>query len=212
MPFSELVLDVFILLLFAKAAGACASAAVVLRLCGPGKAGAFWRRYWDWEYAGENVFDGSVWLATVLGFLYSRRLLGGLVGSGLSAALGGHPALVLGIGAALAWFAVSTILQTLSCLRRTQVLCEKIGHPPPLLRKLGKWVLQLSLLYLELSGWSQVLKAGQAGLDLVLKRVLEIRMKRMFYRSLLLLAVECAARIASAAAAGYVATGQIRLW
>ncbi|MCX5794661.1 MAG: hypothetical protein NTY77_04095 [Elusimicrobia bacterium] len=211
MLFPELVLDVFILLLFVKTAGVCASAAVVLRLCGPGKAGVFWRRYWAWEYAGENVFDASVWLATVLGFLYSRRLLGGLGGNGLAAALGEHPALVLGIGAALAWFAVSTVLQTLSCLRRTQVLCEKINHLP-LLKKLGQWVLQLSLLYLELTGWSQALKAGQAGLELVLKRALEGRINRMLYRSLLLLAVECAARVAAVAAAGYVATGRLRLW
>ena len=211
MPFAELVLDVFILLLFAKAAGVCASAALVLRLCGPGKVGAFWRRYWAWEYAGENVFDGSVWLATVLGFLYARRLLGGLGGDGLSAALRAHPALALGTGAALAWFAAATVLQTLSCLRRTQVLCEKISHPP-LFKRLGRWALQLTLLYLEFSGWAPALKVGQAGLGLVLERALKGRMKKMIYRSLLLLAVECAARAAAAAAAGCVATGQLRLW
>lgn len=207
MPIARLIRDFFLLLLLVKAAGACASVAIALRYGGPGKVWVFWRKYWDWRFAGENVLDASVWLATLLGWAYSRRLLGGLGGVGLAAAAGRHPVLVLGVGAALAWFAVSTVLQTLSCVRRTEALCH-----PPLLKKVGTWVLQLSLLYLELSGWSEVLSAGQVGLYLVLDHALKSRARRMFQRSLLLLAAECAGRVGAVAAARYVATGHLRLW
>ena len=207
MPFSELIYDVFRFLLLVKVAGAGASAAVFLRYCGPGKAWVFWGKYWDLKYAGENVLDASVWLTTILGCLYSSRLLGGLGGIGMAAALERHPILLLGMSAALGWFAFSTVVQTLSCVRRTQALCH-----PPLLKKIGGWALQLSVLYLELSGWSEVLSVGQVGLYMILDRAIASRTQRMLERSALLLAVECAGRVAVVAAARYVVTGHLRFW
>jgi hypothetical protein len=205
-PPGPFVKDAFFILLMVKSAGLLLSAALVLRLVrATGKLAEFWRQYWRGKSARENVLDLAVWLATLGGYGYSLRMLGG--GGGPASG----PPMALALLAAVAWLFVSTLLQTISCVRRTHALCEEMLHPP-IIEAIGRWAGLLSMIVLELSGWGEILGAGSLLLRPVLERIEENAWRRAVEGFFFLAAAELSVRVAVVAAARFASTGSWGFW
>jgi hypothetical protein len=210
---AQLTFNGLLILVLIKLTGLLLAGILVLRLGAWRKILAFWRDYWDWVYVKDNVLNLSVWFVTVAGYVYCYHLLHGVGRHAFSSALRVHPWASLYVVGSLVWLVLSTGLQTLSTVRRTAELCERIGHPSAM-KNFGRAVMFVSLLCLELSGWPLVLGGVLALVvpGLLVTRVTKRTVGVAVEQFLVLAIAEYAFRVTIVVTAFYVETGTVRLW